>query len=255
VRSLLNLALFPACVYLALCLLLFAIQRSQIYFPVRESRHPGAESMRVQSGAASLKVWVVQRPGPRALIYFGGNAEDVALNLPSFLEAFPEHSLYLVNYRGYGGSSGRPSERALLADAQAVYDHVRLSHPAISVIGRSLGSGVAVHLASVREVERLALVSPYDSLVNVAREHYGWLPVGLLMRDRYESAAKAPAIRVPVLVVIAGADEIIAPRRSQALVEAFAPGRARAVVLPGATHNSIDLFPQYIDSLARFIAG
>jgi len=255
VRSLLNLVLFPAGVYLALCLLLFAIQRSQIYVPVRESQHPGAEPIRVQSGAASLKVWVVQRPGPRALIYFGGNAEDVALNLPSFRSAFPEHSLYLVNYRGYGGSSGRPSEQALLADAEVVYDRVRTAHPVIDVIGRSLGSGVAVHLASKREVERLALVSPYDSLVNVAREHYGWLPVGLLMRDRYESAAKAPAIHAPVRVVIAGSDEIIPPRRSQALVAAFAPGQAQAITLPEATHNSIDLFPQYLESLAGFIAG
>lgn len=254
-RNLLALVLFPAGVYLTLCLLLFAIQRSQIYFPVRESQHPGAEPMRVPSGTASLKVWTVRRPGPRALIYFGGNAEDVALNLPSFLSAFPEHSLYLVNYRGYGGSSGRPSERALLADAEVVYDRVRGAHLVIDVIGRSLGSGVAVHLASKREVGRLALISPYDSLVNVAREHYRWLPVGLLMRDRYESAAKAPAIRAAVLVVIAGSDEIIPPRRSQALVAAFAPGRAEAVVLPGATHNSIDLFPKYLETLAKFIAG
>lgn len=254
-RQLATWLLFPAGVYAALCLLLFAIQRSQIYFPVRGSAHPGAESIRIPSGAASLQVWVEERPGPRALIYFGGNAEDVALNLPSFRSAFPAHSLYLVNYRGYGGSSGRPSERALLTDAEAVYDRVRAAHPSIDVIGRSLGSGVAVHLASRREVGRLALVSPYDSLVNVAREHYAWLPVGLLMRDRYESAAKAPAVRAPVLAVIAGADEIIPPRRSQALVAAFAPGQVQVVVLPGATHNSIDLFPQYLETLAEFIAG
>lgn len=253
-RNLLVLLLFPAGVYVALCLLLFAVQRSQMYFPVREANRPGAQSIRVKSGEESLKVWVVERPGPRAILYFGGNAEDVSLNLPSFAAAFPDHSLYLVNYRGYGGSSGRPSERALLADATAVYDQVVARHPEVSVIGRSLGSGIAVHLASARNVQRLALVSPFDSMVNVAREHYPWLPVALLMLDRYESAAKAPAIRAPVLIVIAADDEIIPARRSDALAAAFAPTQVSVARLPGATHNSLDLFPQYLESLAEFMA-
>lgn len=210
------LLLFGAGVYATLCLLMFAVQRSQMYFPAREAIRPGAQSIRVQNGEESLKVWVVGRPGPRAILYFGGNAEDVSLNLPSFSAAFPAHSLYLVNYRGHGGSSGRPSERALLADATVVYDQVAARHPEVSVIGRSLGSGVAVHIARARKVRRLALVSPFDSMVNVAREHYAWLPVSLLMLDRYESAMKAPAVRVPVLIVIAADDEIIPAQRTTA---------------------------------------
>lgn len=253
-RNLLVLLLYPAGIYVALCLLLFAVQRSQMYFPVRAADRPGAQAIRVQNGEENLKVWVVERPGPRAILYFGGNAEDVALNLPSFAATFPAHSLYLVNYRGYGGSSGRPSERALLADATAVYDQVAARQPEVSVIGRSLGSGVAVHLASARRIRRLALVSPFDSMVNVAREHYPWLPVDLLLLDRYESAAKAPAIRVPVLIVIAADDEIIPPRRSETLAAAFAPSQTQVVRLPGATHNSLDFFPQYLESLAGFMA-
>ena len=75
-------------------------------------------------------------------------------NIEPFAEAFPDRSLYLVNYRGYGGSSGRPSEAGLVADALAVFDHVRTQHPDIAVMGRSLGSGVAVQLAAVRPVDR-----------------------------------------------------------------------------------------------------
>lgn len=252
-RNLLVLLLIPLGAYAALCALLFATQRSQIYFRVPEVQRPGAESIRLASGDDTLKVWVLRRPGPRALIYFGGNAEDVSLNLPTFAAAFPAHTLYLVNYRGYGGSSGRPSEKALLADAEAVYDRVGAQHEAIAVVGRSLGSGVAVHLASVRAVERLALVSPYDSLVAVAREHYGWLPVGLLMLDRFDSAAKAARVRAPVLVIIAAQDEVIPPRRSQALHQAFLAGQARLVEISGATHNSLDAFPQYLASLSEFL--
>jgi hypothetical protein len=255
VRSLLILLLLPLLAYLALCALMFFGQRSQIYFPVRESDPPGAAAMRLaMEDGADLKVWVVPRPGPRALVYFGGNAEDVAGSLSAFTSAFPVHSLYLVNYRGYGGSTGSPSEAGLLADAAAIFDHLRGQHPEISVIGRSLGSGVAVYLASIREVHRLVLVTPYDSLVNVASEHFGYLPVGWLMRDRYESASRVPAVRAPTLVVIAGADEIIPRARSEALVAAFPVLQVQRKVLAGATHNGLDQMPQYLEWIEEFLA-
>lgn len=252
-RNLAILLLVPLLAYLALCALMFFSQRSQIYFPVRESQAADATVLRLASGDANLKIWVVPRPGPRALIYFGGNAEDVAGNLPGFTAAFPGHSLYLVNYRGYGGSSGSPSESGLLADATAVYDQLRPRHAEISVIGRSLGSGVAVHLASVRDVHRLVLVTPFDSLVNVARAHFRYLPVGLLMRDRYDSASRAPAVRAPTLVLIAEYDEIIPRARSEALVSAF-PGSQRTVgMLAGGTHNELGPGSQYLERIGKFL--
>jgi len=111
-----------------------------------------------------------------------------------------------------------------------------------------------VQLASERPVSRLVLVTAYDSLVNVAQEHFRWLPVGLLLRDRYDSARRAPRVTAPVLVVIAGEDEIIPERRSRALAEAFGPGRARVVVVPGVGHNTLDLSPQYLGSVRAFLA-
>lgn len=254
-RNLLIVLLLPLLAYLALCALMYFGQRSQIYFPVRESHPPGAAAIRLATDdGVDLKIWVVPRAGPRALVYFGGNAEDVAGNLPAFAAALPTHSLYLVNYRGYGGSTGSPSEAGLRADATAIYDYLSGRHPEISVIGRSLGSGVAVHLASVRDVHRLVLVTPFDSLVNVAREHFRYLPVGWLMRDRYESASRAPAVRAQTLVLIAGDDEIIPRPRSEALVAAFPASRVRSEVIRGASHNSLDLFPQYLERIEEFLA-
>lgn len=254
-RNLLIVLLLPLLAYLALCALMYFGQRSQIYFPVRESSPPLAAAIRLATGdGVDLKIWVVPRPGPRALVYFGGNAEDVAGNLPAFASAFAAHSLYLVNYRGYGGSTGSPSEAGLLADATTIYDHLSARHPELSVIGRSLGSGVAVHLASVRDVHRLVLVTPFDSLVNVAREHFRYLPVGWLMRDRYESVRRVPAVRAPTLVVIAGADEIIPRVRATALVAAFPASQVRLEVLPGATHNGLDRMPQYLERIEEFLA-
>ena len=122
-------------------------------------------------------------------------------------------------------------------------------------MGRSLGSGVAVQLAAVRPVSRLVLVTPFDSLVNVAKEYFRWLPVGWLMRDRYESASRAHTVQAPVLIVIAGEDEIIPERRSRALANAFAPGQVQVVVVPGVGHNTLDLLPQYLESVQAFLAG
>ena len=244
--------LVPVGLYLGLCLLLFFTQRSQIYFPVRESPAPGATAIRFAMDGAEIKVWAVERGGRAALLYFGGNAEDVGASIGRFAERLPDHSLYFVNYRGYGGSSGRPSERALVRDAVGLYDRLRARHEEISVVGRSLGSGVAVRLASERELRRIALVTPFDSLVNVARAHLRWLPVALLMRDRFDSASRAPAVSADALVVIAGEDEIVPRARSDALVAAFR-SRPRVVVLEGARHNEIDLDPRYLDELAMFL--
>ena len=255
VRTLLFLLLLTAGAWLLLCVLLFAVQRSYIYYPVPESHPAGAQAIRLASGGAELKIWVVQRAGPKAILYFGGNGEDVAWNLPGFTAAFPGHSIYLVNYRGYGGSSGQPTEAGVRADAIAVFDHLQGRHAQIAVIGRSLGSGVATYLASARTVDRLVLVTPFDSLVNVARDRMRLFPVALLLRDRYDSAARAGTIRVPTLLVVAEQDELIARERSDALEAAFTATRVRTVLIEGAGHNDIDWRSQYLESIAEFLGA
>ena len=229
-----------ALVYLGICALLFFAQRSLLYFPVSGPRPPGAEALDLSVPGATLRVWTRPVAGPDALIYFGGNAEDVGQNLAPFASALPRHALYLVNYRGYGGSTGAPTEAALLADALAVYDHVRPRHANIAVAGRSLGSGVAVHLARERPVSRLVLVTPYDSIANVAAGIYPFLPVRWLIKDRFDSASRVSEVRAPTMVVIAERDEVIARARSDALVEKFAKGQARVEVIAGAGHNTLE---------------
>lgn len=240
--------------YAVLCAWLFVTQRSQIYFRTPEMNYP-APSFRIDTGGESLKIWEVRRGGPEALVYFGGNAENVAWNIERFSAAFPGRSLYLVNYRGYGGSSGRPTETALYADAVAVFDHVRRRHERIAVMGRSLGSAVAVHLATERDVERLVLVTPFDSLAQVGQSHFRFLPVSLLMLDRYDAASLADRVTAPALLVIAAEDEIIPRARSDALAAAFPPGQAQVVVAEHVAHNSLDLSPAYLRSVSAFLAS
>lgn len=253
-RSVMSFLVVPAIVYVGFCAYIYATQRSMIYFPTPESAVAGAEVIPLENGGETLRILAVTRPGPRALLYFGGNAEDVAANIDALSLALPNHSLYLVNYRGYGGSTGRPSEAALFADALAVHDHVHARHPETSVMGRSLGSGVAVYLASRRPTENLVLVTPFDSLANVAREHFRLLPVGLLLKDRYESSTLAADVTARVLVVIAENDEIIRRARSQALVEAFPTQQVHVSIIRGAQHNSLDASPEYLASIRAFVA-
>jgi pimeloyl-ACP methyl ester carboxylesterase len=126
---------------------------------------------------------------------------------------------------------------------------------AVVVMGRSLGSGVAVQLAAARPIERLVLVTPFDSLVNVAREYFRWLPVGLLLRDRFDSVQWAAQVSAPVRVVIAADDEIIPRARAEALVKAFPASQVSVEVVPGVGHNTLDASPLYLPSVAAFLSG
>ena len=253
-RSIMTLLWIVAGIYVALCGYMFAMQRSQIYYPTPTTFHPSAEAMGIENDGATLRVWRVSREGPKALIYFGGNAEDVSGNIDAFSGSFPDHSLYLVNYRGYGGSSGKPTESALLADAVVIFDKLRSHHAQIAVMGRSLGSGVATHVASIRDVEKLVLVTPFDSLAKVAQSHFRFLPVGALMLDRYDSASIAKNVAAPVLLVIAAEDEIVPRARSEALAGSFAPSQLKVTLVPNVSHNTLDVSPMYLTSVRRFLS-
>ncbi len=178
-----------ALVYLALCAALYFGQRSLLYLP--QPAQVTVPTLDLAVPDAQLRVAVRPVAGNKALLYFGGNAEDVSATWGDLAVAFPEHSLYLMHYRGYGGSTGQPSEAALHADALALYERVRTQQPDIVVVGRSLGSGVAVRLASERPVQNLVLITPYDSMVAVASAHYAWVPVRWLLKDRHYCPVKS----------------------------------------------------------------
>jgi pimeloyl-ACP methyl ester carboxylesterase len=233
-------------VYLVLCAALFFFQRSLIYFPQPNAVTSADSQLTLSMPDAQVSVITRERVGPRALIYFGGNAEDVSRNLPEFAEAFPEYAVYLLNYRGFGGSSGSPSEAAIAEDALALFDQVYASHPQVSLIGRSLGSGVAVRLASQRPVQQLILVTPYNSLEEIATRQYPWVPVQWLLKDRFESGKYAAHIRVPTLLLAASDDEVIPRASTQRLLENFPQGVALLRVVPDSGHNSISDRAQYL---------
>jgi pimeloyl-ACP methyl ester carboxylesterase len=235
--------------YAAACIALFAFQRSLIYFPQPKSFGDTSSTMILPVEGAQLCVSVRPHLGPKALIYFGGNAEDVSANLASFSTAFPDHAIYLLHYRGYGGSTGRSSEELLHADARALFDKVGSDHPDIALVGRSLGSGVAVRLASVRPAARLVLVTPYDSIEEIAAKQFPYFPVRWLLTDKFDSWRDAPAIRVPTLILQAENDEVIPAASTARLHAAFAQRVASLVVIRGVGHNDISNTPQYLERM------
>ena len=245
-RTLMYLIVIVAALYLALCAALFVFQRALIYFP--QPRAVGTPDTLLTLSVADAQVLVTVRPheGPDALIYFGGNAEDVSRNLPDFSLAFPDRALYLLHYRGFGGSAGSPSEEAISRDAMTLFDKVYDAHPNIAVVGRSLGSGVAVRLASQRPASRLILITPYNSLEDLAVRQYPVFPVKWLLKDRFESWKYAAHITVPTLMIAAEHDEVIPRSSTDKLYSHFAKGVATLKVIPGVGHNSIAGSPEYL---------
>lgn len=194
---------------------------------------------------ATIVVTVRPHHGPKALVYFGGNAEDVSLNLVWYTEAFPAHALYFLHYRGYGGSTGRPSETDNIADAQALVAQVRAQHPEVALVGRSLGSGVAIQVAGRLVVDRLVLITPFDSIVGIAEKRYPFVPVRWLARDPYESSRFAPRITTPTTIIAAADDEVIPAASTAQLLSRFKPAVATMTSLAGVGHNALGRNPQH----------
>ena len=245
----------PAVAWLAQDHLLFFPQplTSTAHLPVRTSALEV-----VAADGAHLRGWIVTgsaTPAP-AVIYFGGNAEEISWTLAD--ARWPrEWSIVGLNYRGYGASDGKPGERELTADALAIYDAIArrddVDPRRIVVFGRSLGTGVAAHLAAQRGVAGAILVSPYDSMVAIGRTHYPWLPVSVLLRHRFEASADAKRDTMPLLAIVGTADSIIPLERSRALYDAWA-GPKTWLAIAGADHNDLGATEELWRGVAAFLA-
>lgn len=253
-KLLLNATALAALIYLGICALLFFQQRQMIYYPDATRVDAQATDYSLVRDGVTLRGWRLNPGKSRALIYFGGNAERLETSREEFARLFPDRTVYLLSYRGYGASEGTPDQTALFGDALALYDQVRAQQPQapIAIIGRSLGSGVASYVASRRPVERLALVTPFDSLAAVGQSHYPAFPVHWLMRDRYESTRYLPLYRGPLLVLRAGQDEVVPPANTDKLLAAL-ENKPRVIDFPQADHNNIAQDPRYAEALRDFL--
>jgi hypothetical protein len=204
-------------------------QRKLLYFPYAREVAPGAAGLpqaevlhlRTGDGETLLAWFVAPAPGRPLILYFHGNANGLADRGPRFQALIATgDGLLAVEYRGYPGSTGSPSEAGLLADGEAGYAKaiaLGVPPPRIVAMGESLGSGVAVDLAARHEVGALVLDSPFSSIVDVAAASYWMFPVRLLMRDRFRSDEKIGKVAAPVLMVHGAADTAVPIRFGEKL--------------------------------------
>ena len=242
-------------IYLLFAAYLYIYQRKLIYHPVLVDTEFGAHEISIDNRGTLLHGWVLNPGKPRAVIYFGGNSEMVTHRREYFENVFSEYSVYLINYRGYGNSQGSPSESGLFSDALAIYDELIKSHDSITAYGRSLGSGVAVYLAARRPLQKLILLTPYDSIAAVAQKLYPLFPVRYLIRDRFDSASRAADIDVPVLIASAELDREIKLEHTLALKQRFKPALVTYEMIAGAAHNNIIDFSEYRTVVQNFLLG
>jgi uncharacterized protein len=242
--------------------LLFLAQRLLQYFPERRCTTPAAaglpeaeEVMLDTADGERLIVWYVPpREGRSIFLYFHGNGGSLRWRAERFGALISDGSgLVAMSYRGYGGSTGRPTENGLIEDAAAAYAFAVARYPAERIVlwGESLGTAVALAVAAEKRVGCVVLEAPFTSAADVGARHYWFVPVRLFMKDRFRSDLRASKVTAPVLVVHGENDAIVPIRLGKQLYDLIRAPK-RFVPVAGAGHN--DLGAQAVAAAKQFIA-
>jgi fermentation-respiration switch protein FrsA (DUF1100 family) len=250
--------------YAALTLTVYFAQRSLMYFPDTAHVSPAAaglpEAEEVPLTAADgtkIHVWhVPPHTNKPVIIYFHGHGGSLPGRVDRFHRVISAGiGLVGVEYRGYGGSEGSPSEQGLIADAEAAYAFATAHYPASQIVlwGESLGTGVAVALAAEKPVGRLILEAPFTSTEAVGARRYWYLPVGLLMKDQFHSDERIGKVKAPLLIIHGVLDHTVPYAMGEQLYELANKPKHIARFLDGG-HEDLDSHGA-LDAVARFLAG
>jgi len=238
--------------YILMGMLLYFKQRDLLYFPSAPIDHH-YEAITITNEGEQINIIHINPGKSKALLYWGGNDEAVAVGADVFAQSLPDYTTYLVNYRGYGRSSGKPTEVGILSDALALYDTIQSKHSSISLFGRSLGTGIASYVASQREADKLVLITPYDSIESVARGRYPIFPLSLLVKDKYDSLSRVPQIKASVIILIAEHDTVVPKQHAYRLASAFPTEQVEVHEIASSHHNDIADTAEYHQFLDVFL--
>lgn len=255
--------------YLLICVLLLFLQDRLIFsLAYRGSQEVLCENFPVDTvkpleismsdGCVLRGYWMQSTTSKpkKLLFYFGANAEDISL-LPPKMTGFSDWSIVLMHYRGYLTSDGEPSAEKLYADSQEIYDYILknsdINYEKIVIMGRSIGSSVATHLASTRENSAVILISPFDSLIHVISQKCPILPVNLLLKHKFESIKYAPDVTSPVYILAGINDWLVPTSLTKELAKSFG-GEVTYTEIPDVDHNSIDDCQEYWLLISDFLA-
>ncbi|MFT6371718.1 MAG: pimeloyl-ACP methyl ester carboxylesterase [Gammaproteobacteria bacterium] len=251
-KLLLSIIAILAVIYLLAMSLLYVFQRTLLFPDVDDASGIDQQTITFKNNEIDLHGWVLNPGKHQAIIYFGGNAEQITNNIDLFEAELQEYSVYLVDYRGYGKSESKPTETGLFSDALFIYDQIKPKHTSISAIGRSLGSGVAVYLSAKRQIEKLVLLTPYDSIAEVAQSHYPFFPTRYLVRDKFESINYAKSITSPTLVVAAELDSVVPNIHTKKLLNELINSEVKFQMVKNVTHGNIEESEEYQAVLIDF---
>ncbi|MDA7977999.1 MAG: alpha/beta hydrolase [Pirellulales bacterium] len=265
IKKIRKLLLAIGCCYLGIMIMMTFLEKSLIFFPSRKGNwtptHADVEDAWF-TAADGVKIhgWYFDHPNPQAVILFAhGNAGNLIGRAGTMdkIRHLADASVLIFDYRGYGQSDGKPDEPGILADARAarawLSERAGVPESEITLMGRSLGSGVVVDLAARDGARGLILESAFTSLPDTAAEHYSWLPVRWLMRTRLDSAAKIASYDGPLLMSHGDADRVVPYKLGQRLFELAPSAQKEFVTIRGGDHN--DPQPgEYYTALATFVA-
>lgn len=251
-KTIMSIFIFILSLYFIVGVFLFIKQRDLIYYPTPSIEHKFEEKTFTNNNI-KIKTTILNKGKEKAIIYFGGNAEIVDLNGISFTQIFPKHTVYLVKYRGYSGSEGDISEKNLYSDALYIYDKIKSDHKDVSLIGRSLGSGIATYLASKKNIEKLVLITPFDSIENIAKDIFPIYPISLILKDKYDSLKRVKDIKAKTLIILAQNDKTIKYIHTKKLIDKFPPSQVKTETIKKADHNSISNKVEYYQILKKFM--
>ncbi len=233
------------------------VQRALLYFPDDQRVSPAQaglpdveeRSFETPDGAQVLSWWGKAQPGSPTILYFHGNGGSFA-NRSERMRKYLSRGfgVVMMTYRGYGGSTGQPSERNNVADAKQLYRLLTTSGvapDAVVLYGESLGSGIATQLAAELPIGGLILDAPYTSIVDMAERFYPYLPSRWLMTDRYETLNTIGRVSAPVLVIHGEADALIPVEMGRKVAAAAVNARAEIVTFKDAGHSDHHLYGSY----------
>jgi uncharacterized protein len=249
--------------YGLILILLYTLQSRLIFYPgllpsdFRFKPDSGAEeTMLKTSDAESISALFFRNRSKDVILYFHGNAGDLS-GWQFVAEDFTSlgYNFMIIDYRGYGKSSGKLSEEGLYLDAQAAYDYLIAQGFApenILIYGRSIGSGIAVDLASSQPCKGLILESPFSSLARLANEKFPFFFPSLYLRYRFDNLGKINDVRCPVIFLHGSDDTLIPASHSESLFRRFT-GKKELVIVDKGSHNDLHTFKQYEDFLQNVL--
>jgi len=242
---------------------LFVFQRKLLYRPDTQRpdmAHLGISTLRAveieTADGLRLLAWYLPPPAGRAVVvYFHGNGGNLGYREARMMQfAAAGFGALFLEYRGYGGNPGSPTEDGLYADARAALDFLDaqgIDPGRLVLYGESLGTGIAVRMASERAVGALVLEAPFSSVADVAQQRYWFVPVRLLLKDKFDAVARIGAVHAPILMLLGERDVIVPPRFGRTLFKA-APEPKELWVAPDGGHEDLRQFGG-VDAAVAFI--